>query len=194
MRGGRDAQRGVDRRDRARIHVGIVERDLVAERRLRTRGAIRHRVRVTTRADERRVLELLGVCERALLVELAEPGLEPITKRPERIRIEPRVERLDIGVDRQDLDAVGAQEPGEHRHREIGSGGVPPWHGWRAMRFERGCSRGWSTPRSGSRSPRVCSARGRLWWRTERAASRGDGPELTRQAVRPRRPHWLRTP
>ena len=120
-----DAQRGVDGGDGARVRVGIVERDLVAERRLRAGDAVRapraHR-RERERAPRTRAARRARAT--AFLSSSAEPRLEPIAKRAERGRVEQRVERLDVGVDRQDLDAVRAQKPGEHRHRQIRRGGI----------------------------------------------------------------------
>ena len=107
VRGRHDAERGVDRGDGAGVRVGIVER-------WPRRGTWpwRERCRSGTacaspRARTSAAYSSCSACaSERLRVELAEPSLEPVAERAERLRVEQRVERLDVGVDRQDLDAV----------------------------------------------------------------------------------------
>ena len=124
MRRGHDTQRGLDRRDGTGVRIRVVEGGLVAERRLRLGDPLGHGMGVRPVADEAGVLELLAVGERILTVELGEPRLEAVPEPAEGDRIEEGIERLDVRVDREHLDAVRPEEPGEHRDREIRRGRV----------------------------------------------------------------------
>ncbi len=124
VRGGHDAERRLDRRDRAGVGVRIVEGVRGAERGLGEVHRIRDGVRVAARAGEGDVLELACVRERGAAVELAEARLEAVAEVGHALRREQRVEGLDVRVDGQDLHAVRAEEARQHRHREVRGRGI----------------------------------------------------------------------
>ena len=76
-------------------------------------------VRVAAGLPEREVLELLAVVERRALLEPGDAALDALAQRLHRRAPQEGVVGLDVGVDRQHLDAVRAQEPGQRRDRQV---------------------------------------------------------------------------
>ena len=76
-------------------------------------------VRVAAGLPEREVLELLAVVERRALLEPGDAALDALAQRLHGRAPQEGVVGLDVGVDRQHLDAVGAQEPGQRGDRQV---------------------------------------------------------------------------
>lgn len=88
VRGRNHAERRVERRSGRSVAVGVEEGRLVAHRGFGPADASRDGVRIPTRAHEGRVLELLGVRERRLSLELGEAHLDPVAQRGQGLRSE----------------------------------------------------------------------------------------------------------
>ncbi len=120
IRGRDHAQRRVDRVDRARIQLRVVKARGIAQDRHGLGDAAGNGARIAERSKQRRIRQLIRVAERRAAIQLMQPLLDALRQRRQRLRAQQTIERLDVGVDRQHVDAVGAEKSGQRRHRQIG--------------------------------------------------------------------------
>ena len=123
--GGRDqAQRRLDGLDRALVVLSDEEALGILEHRARFGDAGRRRVGVAARAPQREVRAPRRVVERRASLELAQARARALGQGAERLWTQQAVVRFDVGVDRNHLDAVAAEEARQHGHRQVGRGRI----------------------------------------------------------------------
>jgi len=121
------AQPCVDRIDGARVLLAVEEADGIAQDGDGLIDACGDSVRVAARLPQRQVLQLLAVVERRAGLELTDAALDALAQRLHGRAPQQGVVGLDVGVDRQHVDAVGAQEPGQGGHRQVWRRRITGW-------------------------------------------------------------------